>query len=354
MNLSRYPLRAMFLLSALASAANMAAAQSVTLYGRVDLGIQYSNKTGASDNHAAELYNGGVRPSIWGLKGVEPLGGDLSAFFNLEAHLFADTGASAREGQSFRRQANVGLRGPWGTVTLGRQYSPALLAHIGTEPRAFREQFSGLYPYALNQNGNNPTNDVGVFVGNAISYANALGPVNLNVAYSFGEQTIGLRAGQAIAIGATYGGPVTLSLSYQKINDITSTSDGTRHIGLGAAFPLGAFTIKALYMGAQQQVAGLKISKVDTLSAGVDLAWGGAHTATLAVYRNKDKENPSDKTTTLVLSDDYALSKRSTLYAQLAYADADAGATARTTIISGGSFPDARTVAFGVGISHNF
>lgn len=37
--------------------------------------------------------------------------------------------------------------------------------------------------------------------------------------------------------------------------------------------------------------------------------------ATVAFYRNKDKENPADATKTLVLGNDHALSKRTTVYA---------------------------------------
>jgi hypothetical protein len=70
-------------------------------------------------------------------------------------------------------------------VTVGRQYGPALLAHIGTEPRAFKEQFSNLYAWAYGQLFTTPmrraaiatpNNDVGIFFSNAVQYRHTVGP----------------------------------------------------------------------------------------------------------------------------------------------------------------------------------
>jgi predicted porin len=55
-----------------------------------------------------------------------------------------------------------------------------------------------------------------------------------------------------------------------------------------------------------------------------------------------------------VLSNDYALSKRTTLYAQVAYADADVGATNLTNIISRTLVQNAKTPVVGVGVKHDF
>jgi predicted porin len=60
-----------------------------------------------------------------------------------------------------------------------------------------------------------------------------------------------------------------------------------------------------------------------------------------------------------VLSNDYFISKRTTIYAQAAFVDADAGATGaaalKTSIVADGSFkPDAKTTFINVGINHNF
>lgn len=68
----------------------------------------------------------------------------------------------------------------------------------------------------------------------------------------------------------------------------------------------------------------------------------------------KDKRRANDETKTFVISNDYAMSKRTTLYVQAAFADPGNGATLRTTVIANGSRPGSNTSAYNVGISHNF
>lgn len=350
--------RSLILGAALAACAGAASAQSgVTIYGRVDIAAQYSTTTSTVNDNISEIASGGIGPSIWGLRGIEDLGGGLSAFFNLEAHFQADNGASIGPGAGqlgsggFRRQANVGLKSQWGSVTLGRQYSPAILANLGTEPRGFKENLSGLYPYAFNQfPAGNTQNDLGIFIGNAVSYSNNFGPVYVGAAFGAGE-----NFGRTVAIGANYTtNAFVISGSYQEIDAPTSDSDGTTHYMIGAALPLGAFKIKGLYQHSTEDVLGTEVSKVDVWSIGADWTWASNNTATIAYYDAKDDRTVGDKTKTLVLSNDYSLSKRTILYVQYAYADADPGASARTSVILNGNFPDEKTSVFAVGISHNF
>ena len=327
------------------------AQSSVTVYGRLDAGVQYSTKTARSDGRLVEQSNGGIRPSVLAFKGTEDLGDGLGAFFNLENHLFADTGTTT--GTFWRRQANVGLKSNWGTITLGRQYSPALLEMAGTEPRAYKEQFSGLLPFAFNQApANNPINDFGLLLGNAVSYSGKFGPVSATGAVAFGEGT-----GRTYSAGASYTGPVVVSAAFQKINQRLGgdgDAPGTTFYGLGAALPLGAFSIKAQWQHITAKAGDVRLAKIDSFGVGADFAWNPVNTANLSFYYARDKDHDTDKTKTLVLSNDYALSKRTTLYVQLAIADGDRGATTRTTVIANGVFPGSTTSVFGAGVSHNF
>lgn len=102
--------------------ATTASAQSVTLYGRLDVAIETIRFSGApTGNRTLNLLsNDGSR---LGVRGSEDLGGGLRAIFNLESALSTDTGTT---GATFwSRQAWVGLSSAtWGDVTLGRNYSP--------------------------------------------------------------------------------------------------------------------------------------------------------------------------------------------------------------------------------------
>ncbi len=368
--------RGLLVLAALASCAGWTSAQtSVQIFGIIDAGILSQSKS-AAGGKLHRLETSGLRQSVWGLKGSEDLGGGMKAFFNLESHFDTDTGGLHGTGDNgtpsvgtvlFRRQANVGLSGDWGTIILGRQYGPALLAHIGTEPRAFKEQFSNLYAWAYNQlepiagaGSVNSNNDVGIFFKNSIQYRNTYGPVTGGILYSLGEVADSSSRNSILALGLTYNGPVTLSFSHEFMKDQITGEKVVEHTGIGGAVPYGDFTFKANFLrGENNNADGTRSSKVHGLGVGVDWKWHPTHNATLAYYDNKDRENRSNHTKNLVISNDYFISKRTTIYTQLAYVDADAGATGaaalKTSIVADASFkPDAKTTFLNIGINHNF
>lgn len=369
-------LRQAIAVAALVGAGGAALAQStVTIYGVVDVGIQTRNRAASSDDSLTELRTGNLTPSIWGFKGSEELGGDMKAFFNLEGHFSSDTGGlTSGPGfgpQIFRRQANVGISDSWGTITLGRLYSPAIIGSIGVEPRAWKEQFSSLYVWAYNQlaapgdpfgAGNNSGNDVGVFIGNAVQYSNQFGPVWLGVGYSFGEVPGESKNGRQISIGASYSGPVTVGFGYHKLNDTLSGEDVNEAWIVGVAVPFGPLTGKLAYIDAENNVpaGGGELSTVKTVGLGLDYKWSASNTANLSFYNAKYEGDDDATTRSLVLGNDHALSKRTTLFAQFAYVDADnyAGADSlqglKTTIVADGQLNGKKTSILGVGIRHTF
>lgn len=326
----------------------------VEIVGIIDVGFLYQSKTNEGGGGSkTSMETSGLRQSTLGFKGNRDLGENLKGFFNLEAHFdtnngnFHGTGDAEGTGNKFfRRQANLGLSGDWGSITLGRQYGPALLAHIGTEPRAFKEQFSNLYAWAYNQyaataggpgSDRNTNNDVGIFFSNAIQYRHTLGPVNFGVLWALGGKEGDMEKNSAYALGATYTGPVTLSASYQEIKDESTARSNVKHGGLGIAVPFGDFTFKGNYLNAKNDSrTGLNVSDVDGISVGVDWKWHTNNSATLAYYDNKDKRNKSDHTRNIVLSNDYSFRPDTTLYIQMAYVDAGSAATIKTSIVAAG------------------
>lgn len=326
---------------------------NVAIYGIIDAGLLYQSRTDPDGKSKTSMETSGLRQSVLGFKGDRDLGRGLEGFFNLEVHYDTNNGKLHGTGDAqgtgtpfFRRQANLGLRGDWGSVTFGRQYGPALLAHLGTEPRAFKEQFSNLYAWAYNQyaatagalgTDRNTNNDVGIFFSNAIQYRHTVGPVNFGILWAPGGQAGSTQKNTAWAMGATYTGPVVLSASYQVIKDEATANDNVRHGGLGFAVPFGAFTFKANYLNARNETStGANVSNVNGISTGVDWKWNADNTATLAYYDNKDKNNSRDHTRNVVISNDFALRKDTTIYVQAAYVDADSAATIKTSIVAAG------------------
>ncbi|MES2941482.1 MAG: porin [Pseudomonadota bacterium] len=336
----------------------LAAAQStVTVYGNIDLGVLTQNNAVVK----TQIYNGGISPSIWGFRGAEDLGGGLKANFNLEGHIAADTGAAGGNATSgtaalFRRQSNVGLSSSdWGSLTLGNQYSPAILAFAATDPRSLRENFSGLYSWAYSSGvltpGANLNNDVGVFIQNAVSYSNKIGPVGLAGAYSVSE-----GKGAVYSLGLTYSGPLSLSAAFQANNKPNTTDRLSSIYTLGAAYTAGDFTGKINYLRGDNKVAATlaDVSRVGVLGLGIDWKTAANNSVGVSAYFAKDKLNTADKTTTLILSDEYSLSKRTTLYGTLAFANARAGATLLTSVVAGGTMANKTTSLLNIGIKHSF
>jgi predicted porin len=354
----------------LAASAGAVQAQSVTIYGIVDVGFEFQNNANASGDSLSSLQNGGILPSIWGFKGSEDLGGGLKAVFNLEGDFGGDTGGLRFGGalNLFGRQANVGLSGDFGTVLLGRQYAPALLAELGTDPRGYKESFSSLLPYALANapegNDISGNNFLGIFTGNMVSYTNSFGPVTLRAGYGLGEVAGENSDATTVSLGATYTGPVTVSATYQKIKGgaVTSESESER-VGLGFAVPFGDFTAKALYaMTKFDDATGSEVLDGKLLGIGVDWKWNPQNTLTVAGYYG-DEDAADGKSFDLVISNDYAISKRTVIYAQLVHSDLDDGtaspllsiAADRWLLGSAGVADLTKTMTIvSVGIKHSF
>ena len=101
-------------------------AADVTMYGKVDLGLQYKtsevtvgDKTRV-DEDTFSMENGRNSASRFGIKGSEDLGNGMKVSFQLENGFKADSGEFKTSGKLFDRQATVALSSDFGTLTMGR------------------------------------------------------------------------------------------------------------------------------------------------------------------------------------------------------------------------------------------
>ncbi len=109
------------------------AQSSMTMYGIVDLGIQ-SGKYSNAGNLTSMIDGGSGSFSRIGFKGTEDLGTGLNANFVLESGITPETGTQAGA-QFWNRQAYVGLSGTgWGSIALGRNYTPYFFAAAAADP----------------------------------------------------------------------------------------------------------------------------------------------------------------------------------------------------------------------------
>ncbi|WP_414693471.1 porin, partial [Paraburkholderia madseniana] len=88
-----------------ASGAAHAQSSSVTLYGVIDVGLDFTNNSGGKQLFKMQdgTYDG-MYGSRWGLKGEEDLGGGLKAVFKLENGFNLNNGTLGQGGREFGRE----------------------------------------------------------------------------------------------------------------------------------------------------------------------------------------------------------------------------------------------------------
>jgi len=125
--------KSLFAVAAVTAFAGAAQAQSsVTVYGLMDAGYVSSyqrNVTGTTgviaNQNTSGFSSNGESTSRLGFKGNEDLGGGASAFFTIEAGVNVNQGGLFSSGANGTRQAFVGLgKKGLGNASLGTQYTP--------------------------------------------------------------------------------------------------------------------------------------------------------------------------------------------------------------------------------------
>ncbi len=161
----------------------------VELWGIVDAAIRHTNNEGPTQSSKTDLRGGGMSQSRWGINVEEDLGGGSKALVVLENRVDADTGAVSAP---FFQLASVGLQGPFGRVTAGRQWN--VLFDVVTSTYAS-------FPYSPYMEVYKP--ELGMAMGartsNSLKYTFATPDRSFvgGLQYSFGENndTSGLEAG---------------------------------------------------------------------------------------------------------------------------------------------------------------
>ena len=359
-----------------------AEAQSVTLYGIVDTGIEYINHANSSGASVVrEPINTGTVPSRWGLTGKEPLGGDWKAIFTLESGFDVGTGLSKQGGRLFGRQAFVGIDGPYGALTFGRQYSMVVqelpqFSSIG--PNIYG--FGSLDPWIPNARSDN-----------TIAYSKNMGNLSAGITYSFGRDnspTGGFNtpgegtcagslpgnasacrewsamlsyAGDTWGVGIAYdsqnGGPGSAVNLFNGVAPLPFTSSSNRDTRLLADtyFKYGALKISALWEHRHvepQTPSGAGItSDQATLEALYQLTPALSIEALVQRIVNSQQDTRANMAMANV---SYSLSKRTALYANLGFLQNSRKAAYSVSL--GGGTPANGMSQLGamVGIRHSF
>jgi len=166
---------------ALAAAAPCACAQAVEVFGLIDIALEHLNNVGVTGRDLNRIPGStGSLPSRIGFRGYEDLGDGLRAVFVLEQGFAPAMGNFTQGGRAWGRQALVGFTGPWGSFTLGRQYTMLYWSILDADILGTNIYGSGsLDPYVPNARADN-----------AIVYKGTFGGLTLGTTFSFGRDTV--------------------------------------------------------------------------------------------------------------------------------------------------------------------
>jgi general bacterial porin, GBP family len=407
---------------AMLSATAAQAQGSVELYGILDVGVGTVNNqlngsstfpatvnpvsANTAKNSWTGMFNGGISPSRWGIRGSEDLGGGLKAIFTLEEGFNAPTGAvsdalgaqiaggtnaanSSIDGQMFNRQAWVGLSSATaGTVTFGRNYAPIFDIVVAYDPVQAAQLFSPLGFSGTIGGGGGVSESTRQ--DNSVKYTNKFGNFNATAMYKFGNQAGSTSAQSAMGLGLGYeSGPLGIQFAYQTATDaIKTTASGgaaaataynteayfvAAKYAFSEAFRVRAgyekYTLKAAsdningvvtsvynytvpaanatsYTSLDQPVAVYFVGADYDITSAFNLA-GGYYVQNPQAYSTKI----GVKNTTLSLLADYRFSKRTDAYAgymNTSFSDTSSGAN------SPNNGKNSSISIFGVGIRHRF
>ena len=296
------------------------AQSSVTLYGVADAGVGKIEVPGNDGTDKAQFISGSLMNngnSRVGVRGVEDLGGGLKAGFNFETGLDLDQGDALGSGGGFwGRAANLWLGGNWGTVKLGRQFTPSFVTVASYE-------LTGTANYSALINTYNVAG-IGVRANSAIAYLTPnWGGFSAAVAFVSKNDT-GLSK-NIFDLGLMYNnGPIAAGVSVNK------AADSKTNYQIGGKYNFGNFAVGASYN------SGSKFdSKAVRRGFGVGVGANfGAFTATLDLTRDTKNEWTGKKYTNGVVEVKYALSKRTFVYGAFLRLDS--------------------TNNYGLGVRHNF
>lgn len=265
------------IISAIAAtvAAPAFAQSSVTIYGRLNVGVE-SQKIGTVTNKG--VYDNASRI---GFKGVEDLGGGLKAGFQLESGLNASTGQASST--FWGRQSEVNLSGNFGMVRLGNFTSEAYFAtadYISMHNHDTGDSEDKLYAYPV---GNSKkiayrTPAMGGMTAELAVREASVGGGNrgydLAVNYDAGALHLGLGADKVgsskmFAVRGLYEmGALTLGGYVQRDTDASGPGSRT-NLRLSGMYTLGATELH-LNLGKAGKVGGLANSDASQMTVGVN------------------------------------------------------------------------------------
>jgi predicted porin len=288
----------------------IAADTNVNLYGKIDAFAEYD--TGGDQGDRASFESGGISGTRWGVKGDTSLASiapEMKAIFQLEGGLFVNNGRQAQSSRLFGRQAYVGVAGGFGTLTLGRQYTPLLNTVVGFD--------------AFGQGYGSPTNDGQVSTGldarydNSLIYATpTLGGFSATAMLALDGKTGRASKDRAEAISVDYtAGPLDIGAVWQRDDHDLATNGSLRNIFVGGSYKLGIVKVSGGYGNVRSTTDGAGSARRDEwlLGATFDVTSSGQLWLDYGTGHTRSGE-PSDRSSAYSVAWMQSLTKQARAY----------------------------------------
>ena len=336
--------------AALSAMAASAMAANVTVYGKIDQGLQIqSQKTDGLDRTTTWQGVSGVSSgSRWGLKGTEEIADGYTVGFVLESGFDGMTGKSGQGSRLFGRDAFVTLGTPFGSLTVGRT---GKLSDGNTGDIIAGQSSPFGTSYKLASAANN------TFVGfdnertdRAVRYVSPkFAGVQVHAEYA----NMTYKDGDDVVVGGTastkkrYGGigvsyangPFYAAVTAETIRlPASDPAKNPQAYGFAANYDFGVAKVFAGYQYAKDPVDNQWGDDVNAGTLGVSAPVAGGTLMASVAYAKGESDL---KRTTGAIGYKYSLSKRTYVYTDLAYGQDKKDKKTKTT-------------EFNLGICHNF
>lgn len=296
-------------LSILAAASGATHAQSsVTVYGRIDLGLVLDS--GNPAGKSVRISSGAASSSRLGFMGSEDLGGGYKAGFQLETGYCADSAAGApnycgASNNFMSRQAHGDLSGPFGAMTAGRQYSLGFDDMIAIDP------FSTGYAGRIN----NIVDTSGTRLNNSFRYTTpSFAGFKAAGEFALGEQSGNWASNREVGAELGYAaGPAYASFAYYDVRNANGDGSARRNYQFGGTYDFGVAKVAAMVQkGDGDPTGAIKIDTLDFMGGATVPLAGGSLLASFIHHDDRGRLNHDANQ--IGAGYNYPLSKRTSVY----------------------------------------
>ena len=323
--------KSLIAIAALAAAGAAAAQSSVTMYGQVNTGYEYS-KTDTTiggqktTTKTTGFQNDQVKSSRLGFKGEEALGNGLSATFALEMGFDSADGKFADS--AFNRKATVGLKGAFGEVRIGKDSTPmnefdgsfkaidrttTLAKQVAGRDASWEGRPTGLF-----YNGSFSGVNVSAAIGNDSERTKTAGVTTDKQDTAVYGLGLGYNGG-AWAVGAAFQHETEKRIAAS----LVTANNKVTNYGVGASYDFTVAKLYGQYKGGQYKNKASTVAdkySYDQFAVGVSAPFGATTLSAEYAY-NKAKDTAGAVSTkykgnVFAVQAEYAFSKRTSLVAR--------------------------------------